>query len=431
MRDLLRRMFTDVLRELDVGRRMKARLSAHGTVLEIDNDLYALDQYREIRVIAFGKAAAEMAATLDETLGAGRARGLVVTSAPATALRPNFEYITGGHPYPNQNSLRAAEHALSIAHSAGEQTLLIFLISGGGSAILEKSLFDDVTIEDLAEFNRVLVTCGANIYEMNVLRKHFSAIKGGRLAVAGWPARQITVYVSDVPADKPSTVASGPTMPDESTVQDCLEVARQYGLLNRLPEAYASRLSGGQLPETPKPGEPHFAHSEWYAVLSNQDGIEALRARAEAQGWRCETDLSCDDWPLPMAADHLLERLRSLRQAARGPACVVSGGELSSPVTGDGIGGRNLAFALHCAMRIAGLPVAVLSAGTDGVDGNSPAAGAVADGTTVARARALGLDPADYFQRSDSYSFFAAVNDALITGPTGNNVRDLRILVAT
>jgi hydroxypyruvate reductase len=317
-----------------------------------------------------------------------------------------------------------------MAAGATPDTMFLFLISGGGSALLDKPLFDDISIDDLAAFNRLLVTCGADIYEMNALRKHFSAVKGGRLALAAQPGRQATIYVSDVPADKPSTVASGPTMPDESSVAECRAIAARYGMIERLPAAYAARLGSGDLPETPKPGDTRFAGSRYYAVLSNQDGIDALKRLSERRGWQTAIDVSCDDWALPRAADYLLEKLRGLRGQAGGTVCLISGGELSCPVTGSGIGGRNAAFALYCAAKIAGQPLAVMSAGTDGIDGNSPAAGAVAVGDTVARASVLGLDPAESFRQSDSYTFFAELGDEIVTGPTGNNVRDLRMLVA-
>ncbi len=435
MREALRRIFLEALRDLDLPRRIGARVSAAGSVLDIDGDLYALDQFRRIHVIAVGKAAAEMAATLDERIGRGRFGGLVIAGASPPLRLPNTRYILGGHPYPNAGSLEAAEQALALVRGCDEKSLVLYLISGGGSALMEKPLFDDISIEDAAEFNRVLVTCGANIYEMNVLRKHFSGVKGGRLAVAAHPARQATIYVSDVPPGKTSTVASGPTHPDESTVAECVEVSERYGLRPRLPLPYRRRLESAavaarEIPETPKPGDLRFAHSRFCAVLSNADGVSALLHLARQSGWLAEADLSCDDWPLERAADYLLARLKQLRQKHGAPVCLVSGGELSCPVTGEGIGGRNLAFTLYCAIRIQGEDLAVLSGGTDGMDGNSPAAGAVADGTTVARARQLGADPSEALRRSDSYTFFAGLNDAIVTGPTGNNVRDLRVLVA-
>ena len=414
MKQQLAEMFREALGSLDLSRRMAARVHCERSLLTIQKDLYDLDAFDEIQVVAIGKAATEMAATFDLLIGRGRASGIVVAPYEATAVLPNFRYLAGGHPYPTQGSFRAARAVLQMLDTSGEQSLVVFLISGGGSAVFELPLFDDIDIEDCRDFYQSLVTCGANIYEMNVVRKHFSAVKGGRLAVAAWPARQVTLFVSDVPAGKDSTVASGPTMPDESTVAECREVLARYSLGDR------------EIPETPKPGDGHFDHSRYYVLLSNEDGVNALADLARACGWNTAIDVSCDDWPLERASEYLLGKLRAMRR----PACIVSGGELSSPVTGAGTGGRNQAFVLDCAMRIGNERIAVLSAGTDGVDGNSPAAGAVADWTTVQRAAQAGMDPRDHFARSDAYTFFAALGDAIITGPTGNNVRDLRILAA-
>jgi hydroxypyruvate reductase len=419
MKQQLVGMFREALGSLDLARRMAARIHCERSLLTIHDDLYDLDAFTQLRVIAIGKAAAEMATTFDLLIGRGRASGIVVAPYEATAMLPNFRYLTGGHPYPTKGSFTAARAVLQMLETCDEQSLVIFLISGGGSAVFELPLFDDIEIEDCRRFYELLVTCGANIYEMNVLRKHFSAVKGGRLAVAAWPARQATLFVSDVPAGKDSTVASGPTMPDESTVKECQQVLARYDLA--LPTSYRR-----EIPETPKPGEGNFDHSRYYKLLSNEDGVKALADLARARGWNTVIDVSCDDWPLERATSYLLDRLVGMQR----PACVVSGGELSSPVTGTGTGGRNLAFVLDCAMHIGNERIAVLSAGTDGVDGNSPAAGAVADGTTMERAAKAGLDPRDYFARSDSHTFFGLLGDAIVTGPTGNNVRDLRILLA-
>jgi hydroxypyruvate reductase len=309
--------------------------------------------------------------------------------------------------------------------------LVIYLLSGGGSALCEKPVTEEISLEDSRAFFRLLVTCGANIVEMNVLRKHFSAVKGGRLAQTASPARQMTLYISDVPVDKPSTVASGPTMPDESSVEDCYEIVERLGLLDKLPAPMRSIFHDRRIPETPKPGDEIFRNSSWHCLLDNQAGLDLLRAEADRQGWVVDQDLSVDDTPLEQAADRLLARLENLRTQNPGrTVALLTGGELSWPVTGDGRGGRNQAFVLDCARKIAGRNIAVVSAGTDGIDGNSEAAGAVADGTTLDRAAKLGLDAADFQNRSDSYRFFEALDDLIVTGPSGNNVRDLRLLVA-
>jgi hydroxypyruvate reductase len=276
-----------------------------------------------------------------------------------------------------------------------------------------------------------LVTGGANIVEMNVLRKHLSAIKGGRLAERAHPARQMTLYVSDVPPDHPSTVASGPTMPDESTVEDCYEIASRLQLMERFPESIRKMFTERSIRETPKPGDEAFSNSSWHCLLDNQSAIDELESAARARQWHVEADLSVDDWPVAKAANHLLRRLERMRQENPGrTVALLTGGELSCPVTGAGLGGRNQAFVLDCVPKISGKNIAVLSAGTDGIDGNSPAAGAVADSSTLHRAQDLGLDPEDFERRSDSFHFFERLGDSLISGPTGNNVRDIRLLVA-
>jgi hydroxypyruvate reductase len=277
------------------------------------------------------------------------------------------------------------------------------------------------------------VTCGADIQEINTVRKHFSAVKGGRLAEAAVPARQITLYVSDVPEHLPAMVASGPTMPDETTLAECDGVLARYGLLEKFPSVFRAlwEQRGYDFPETLKPGDPCFAQSRYYCLLSNWDGVQKLAQLAEAKGVIVKRDARCDDWDLRDAADYLLTRLEELREENPGkPVALISGGELSCPVTGDGTGGRNQAFVLDCVYKIAGQPVVVLSGGTDGIDGNSPACGAIADGESLARAGALGIEPEDYRMRSDSYHFFERLGDAIVTGPTGTNVRDLRMLLA-
>ena len=278
--------------------------------------------------------------------------------------------------------------------------------------------------------HRLLVTGGADIVDVNIVRRHLSGIKGGRLAAAAAPARQVTLYVSDVPADQPAAVASGPTMPDASTLQDVAAIIGRLGICDRLPPSVRQLIEENRLPETPKRGDAAFARSSWHCLLDNAVAVELIGKRAEQLGWLVETDVTVDDWPLADAVDALLARLEAL--AARYPqrtVCLVSGGELSCPVIGDGRGGRNQAFVLRAAQKIADSGIAVLSAGTDGIDGNSPAAGATADGTTMARAEQAGLSATDHERRSDSYAFFRALGDDITTGPTANNVRDLRLLV--
>ncbi len=431
MKDTLRQLFLSTLEGLSLDRVMPEKLSCQDAALEVGGDRIELGRYEKIVVVAIGKAAFPMSRVLTETLEGRAVTGIVVTSAEPEEKLDGFSTYLGGHPYPNEQSFHAAEITQDLLHHLGREDLVIYLLSGGGSAICEKPVSETISLEDCCEFYRLLVTCGANIVDMNVLRKHFSGIKGGRLAKAAHPARQVTLYVSDVPADKPSTVASGPTMPDESTVEDCYAIADRSQLGGRFPRSIRGMFDQSTIPETPKPGDAVFQNSAWHCLLGNQDGLDRLAAQAKSRGWVCRADMSVDDWPLERAVEHLLGEVEGLRSRCPGQTvALLTGGELSWPVTGDGMGGRNQAFVLACAERIAERNIAVVSAGTDGVDGNSSAAGALADGNTAERASKLGMDPSDYQQRSDSYHFFEQLDDLVITGPTGNNIRDLRMLVA-
>ena len=463
-RELCLRLFLQTLDSLRVAPRLRSRMSVRDGVLRIGAQSFPLSRIQTIRMVAFGKAAAEMAETVAEILaGAGtNLRGVVVGPSPALGqplpagprhapsrragtgaggmfhrgsdfTNGEFQYFRAGHPYPDEQSFQAADAVLELLKNCTARDLILFLISGGGSALLEKPFDSSISLDDMRRLHQVLVTCGAGIQEINTLRKHFSAVKGGRLAQRASPAAQVTLYVSDVPDHLPSAVASGPTMPDESTVEDCRRIAAQYGLLEKLPGSIRARLESGQLPETPKPGDACFAQSRYDCLLSNRDGIEKLLELARARGIRAEADTRCDDWQFERAANYLLRRVETLRQQSPGkPVLLVSGGELSSPVApgAKGLGGRNQAFVLYCVPKIAGQPMIMFSAGTDGIDGNSPAAGAIADGQSAERAAAIDMIPEEFLSRNDSYSFFERLNDAIMTGPTGTNVRDLRLLLA-
>jgi hydroxypyruvate reductase len=312
-----------------------------------------------------------------------------------------------------------------------ERTLVFFLISGGGSSLVEQPLDLGVTLADFQQLNSALITCGAPIEKINVVRKHLSATKGGRLAAAAARSMKITIAVSDVPEGEESALASGPTVADPSTVDDVESIVRKYGLLAKLPGSLRGMIERRSLPETPKDDDAAFARSRFEILLGERELLHAAHHCCEAEGFTCLVDTETDDWPLEQAAEHLLAQLEILKKEnPRRRVAIFAGGEVSSPVTGEGVGGRNSAFVLACVPKIAGKRIAVLSGGTDGVDGNSPAAGAVADGESLARAVAVGLDPVDFLRRCDAHGFFSRLDDAVVTGPTGNNLRDLRILLA-
>ena len=423
---MVQHIFMESLARLDVHRAMRRKVDfAEGTLTAGD---VAWKILKPPRVIAFGKAANSMAAALAEILGGAIDAGIVISPAEPTRKLERFKYFAGGHPHPTSGSLAGAEAALRLVQDLTGDDLVIYLVSGGGSAMLEKPLDGTLTLADLVEFYRVLVTGALPIERMNVLRKHLSAVKGGRLALAASPARQLTIYISDVPDGFSSMVASGPTVPDESTVGECYAIAEQFQLAERFPARIRRHFIEKTLQETPKPDNERFAQTKTYCLLSNASAVEAAIDIAGASRFECEADSGLQDGDYREVADRNLESLGRLAAKHPGkPVCLVAGGEVTCPVTGRGLGGRNQAYVLYAAGRIAGQSRVVMSAGTDGRDGNSPSSGAVADGNTVRRAAALGLDPAAFLAESDSYHFFRTLGDTVETGYTENNVRDLRL----
>jgi hydroxypyruvate reductase len=386
---------------------------------------------RSVLVIAFGKAARPMAEAALAELKSLPLRGLLVPSADDPAPLPPLEVIPGGHPLPDEGSLQAGARALELCSGVGPKDGVLFLVSGGGSSMLEKPIDEEITLEELRTLHAALVRSGADIAAMNVIRKHCSAVKGGRLALAAAKAAgQLTLAVSDVPAGDLGALASGPSVADGSTPEMCRKLAAKLGLGPAFPRILRARLEKGLLQPTVARRNPCFERSEHRILLDNPRALERLHARALAAGLVAEVDAT-DGEPVADAAVRLLERLRELKGKHRGArVAILAGGEVSCPLPEQhGIGGRNQHFALHCALQIQGQPVAVLSAGTDGIDGGSPAAGALADGTTVQRGAALGRDATTALAAYDSFPFFSALGDALVTGRTGTNVRDLRVLV--
>jgi hydroxypyruvate reductase len=425
-KQLARQIFLDTLVTVDVRHAMLAKLQREGGALVAGGISYPL--LRPPRVVSFGKAANRMAMVLDEILSGQIEAGVCVAPAKPAKKLDRFQYFVGGHPCPDAGSLEGARAALELVSRMTSDDSVIFLVSGGGSALFELPLDPAISLADLIEFNRILVTCGLPIEQMNVLRKHLSAVKGGRLAMRAHPARQLTVFVSDVPDHLPSMVASGPTMPDESTVEQAYALAEQKGLTSQFPPGIKKSFESRTLEETPKPDDERFQNSRYFCLLSNRDAVEAAMAAAEKLGFASEMDQSGWDVDYRQAAKAHLAALEALREAHKGqPVCLVAGGEIACPVVGPGMGGRNQAYVLCAAQQIDGQRRVVLSAGTDGRDGNSPTSGAVADGQTISRAHALSLDPAAYLAKSDSYSFFRSLGDTLDTGFTDNNIRDVRI----
>ncbi|HXE08751.1 MAG TPA: DUF4147 domain-containing protein [Acidobacteriaceae bacterium] len=426
-----------------MDRTLRMESSVQGQQLYIGNEPpIALDRLKHLRIAALGKAAAVMLEALLAQLAplpsCDLAGVLVAPRRPAN-LPPWIEFFAGGHPLPNAESLAAASAALGtlheIANSPPDEALALFLISGGASAMMELPLDPDISLADTIAFHQALVHSGANIVEINCVRKHFSAVKGGRLALAAGSARKLSLLVSDVPPAHLDALASGPTLPDSTTIADCREILARYSLLDRFPASIRRYFESPSLPETPKPGA--FL-APVITLLDSSALAAAAQSHAAALGFHAAIDNTCDDWSCDRAADYLLARLRDLRRT-HPRYCLISTGEVSVSVpefddSASHLGGRNQHLALYLAtqLRAEDAGIAILSAGSDGIDGNSIAAGAVIDERTIDGSSSVSRRDSALraLAAFDSFPWLAAHDAAIVTGPTGQNLRDLRILLA-
>ena len=417
-------------------RAVRAHLRRRGGVFEAGGRRLELGRGGRVWVVGAGKAAAPMAAAVERIFGARVAGGLVVTKYGHGEPLRRVELREAGHPVPDQAGVEASRDLAAVLRAVRAGDLVVCVISGGGSALLPSPV-EGVALAEKQEVTRLLLGCGATIDEINAVRKHLSVLKGGGLARLAGPASLLTLILSDVVGDPLDVIASGPTVPDPTTFATALEVLDRHHLTGRVPASIRSRLEAGaraEVAETPKPGDPAFARAVTVMVGTNALAISAAAARARALGYRplvLSTTVTGETREVAAVHAAMARELAASGRPARRPACLLSGGETTVTLRGAGKGGRNQEFALAAALGMAGLPrVAVLSAGTDGNDGPTDAAGAYADGDTVARARAAGLDPAAALEANDAYPFFEALGDLVITGPTRTNVMDLRMILA-
>lgn len=374
----------------------------------------------EILVLGVGKAAPAMCAALAESLTERPHRGLLICKQAPVYTPAGFEVIPGGHPVPNEGSLRAGQRALQLASGLKENDLLVCLVSGGGSALMTAPL-PGLGLDDLQALTRSLLACGARIDEINLLRRHLDRVKGGGLAQAAFPARLVSYILSDVVGNRLEAIASGPTAPDPGSKAEALGVLEKYNLTGKVPAAILKALENA--PETPKPGDGLFARVENFIVGSNVQAAQAALRQAQAEGFHPK--FLGDEWQ-GEAREVAKTLCAFIREPLPRPFCLVAGGETTVTLRGDGLGGRNQELALASVAELAGLDdVLLVALATDGEDGPTDAAGAVASGECLQRARALGLDPEDFLRRNDSYRFFAALDDHLRPGPSGTNVNDL------
>ena len=406
-------------------------LHRDGRRLRVGAHTLALPPAARVFVIGAGKASARMAAAVESRLGDLIAGGVVVTKYGHGAALSRVALVEAGHPLPDAAGLAGARRAAEVAAAAGPDDLVLVLLSGGGSALLPLPV-EGITLEEKGAATDLLLRAGATITELNAVRKHLSRIKGGGLARLAAPATVVALVLSDVLHNPLDVIASGPTVPDPTTFADALAAVDRYGLRDQLPAAVREHLergAAGRAAETPKPGDAVFARSVAVVIGDITVAAAAAAERAQALGYAIRLEPVDVEGEARVVGERFGALLRDLRAGGAGsalPACVLMGGETTVTVRGAGRGGRNQEFALAAAGPLDGLPQTLLVAfGTDGTDGPTDAAGAVADGTTLARARARGLDAAAALATNDAYPFFAALGDLIVTGPTGTNVNDL------
>jgi hydroxypyruvate reductase len=396
---------------------------------------YPLDAFDNVWVVGAGKASAEMARAVERVLGARIRGGLVNVKDGHLARLRRIELNECGHPVPDGRGVRGAERIAEIVRGAGKRDLIVCVISGGASALLPMPAAP-IALEEKRATTALLLACGASIREINAVRKHISRIKGGQLARLAYPAQVLTLLVSDVVGDDLDVIGSGPTAPDASTFAGAQAILDKYGLRERVPAAVRERIERGvrgEIAETPKPGDPAFERTTNLIVGSNRLAVDAAARKAHELGLRpavLSTVIEGEAREVARMHAAIAREIRATGRPLKPPLCLISGGETTVTLRGNGLGGRNQEFVLAAAIDLAGIEkVVVLSGGTDGSDGPTDAAGAIADGATIERAERLGLDARRFLAENDSYHFFDALGDLLKTGPTGTNVMDLRLVL--
>jgi glycerate-2-kinase len=416
---------------------MRRRLRLEEEHFRVGTQGFDLSEVGNIIVVGGGKASGAMAEVLEEILE-DRITGGVVNVPEGTASKyraRKIELVEAGHPLPTEAGVKGAERMMGLVSDLGPQDLVVCLLSGGGSALITLPA-DGISLDELRETTQLLLKSGASIQEVNAIRKHLSKIKGGQLAKAAYPARVITLVISDVVGDRLDTIASGPTYPDATTFSDALAVIKKYGLSEKLPKSILKHLergAEGEVPETPKLGEKYFLNTIHEIITSNADAIGAAAAVGKSHGFNVSILTATMQGEAREVGARLAAISKSVMEVSKPvsrPALLISGGETTVTVKGEGMGGRNQELVLSAAIGISGLGnVTIASFSTDGIDGPTDAAGAVADSFTLERARHFKLDPGLYLERNDSYSFFKELGDLLITGPTRTNVMDIACLI--
>ena len=416
---------------------IRDNVSVRNNALRVSDLSLKLDEFERVLVIGGGKASAGMALEIERILGnrvtGGSVNIPIYTKPWPTSSRIVFNPAT--HPIPSQKGVLGVENMLRLIGKPSLKDLVICLISGGGSALMPFPA-SGITLSNKRKTTELLLTSGANIHETNTVRKHLSGIKGGRLAEKLHPATILSLIISDVVGDELESIASGPTVPDNTTYRDAFEVLEKRGLLSKVPTAVRDHISkgiSGEMPETPKPGSPIFKRVHNFLVGSNKQSCGAAARALRQRGYRTlamSTTIQGESREVGKTISGMARDIRESQIPIAPPAAIVAGGETTVTVHGNGRGGRNQELALSAALSIQGMKgILVASIGTDGIDGPTDAAGAIADGTTIERALKNGLEVKSFLDENNSYPFFEKLNDLIITGPTGTNVNDIMIAI--
>jgi len=435
MRQHARTIFEAALKAVDPIEAVLRYVKRVDDGLQVGEHRFAFKDYDRILVVGAGKAGAPMAQALEGLLGDRISDGVIVVKEGHGLPVGHVRIHEASHPVPDERGIKGAEEILALVKDAGERDLVLCLISGGGSALLVAPA-EGVTLKDKQEVTRLLLACGADIHEINTIRKHLSRAKGGGLARFAYPAAVVSLILSDVIGDDLNVIASGPAVPDTSTFADTRQVLEKYGIWDRVPAAVQSRIDQGlkgDIEDTPKAGDAVFERCYSELVGTNLQALKAAGLKSEDLGYRTLILSSTVEGEAREVAKVLTAIAKEVRDSGNplsAPACILCGGETTVTIQGDGKGGRNQEFVLASALVIdGGENVVVLAGGTDGNDGPTDAAGAMADGSTLVRARAKGLDPLDFLRRNDSYHFFQTLEDLVMTGPTRTNVMDVYMLL--
>jgi hydroxypyruvate reductase len=440
MRRMAKTIFLKALSAVNPSIILKDRIRIEKDYLriKIDENLektFNLNTFHKIFVVGTGKASNSMALAIEEIFGNRITKGLITTKYGHLLPLKKTEIIEAGHPLPDQNGYEGAKKIQNLLKESGPNDLVIFLLSGGGSALLPFPA-EGIGLKEKQEVTQLLLDCGADIKEINTIRKHISKMKGGWLAQWAYPSTVIGFILSDVVGDQLDAIGSGPTVPDPTTFGEAWEILKKYDLLNEISPSIQKYLQlgiKGKREETPKPGDAVFEKVYNSLIGSNILALRVAEKEASSLGFNTLILSSSIEGETREAArfhSAIAKEVISSGNPIPKPACILSGGETTVTIKGNGLGGRNQEFALAGAIEINGIEkVVLLSGGTDGTDGPTDATGAVADHTTVPRAKSMGLDPKAHLENNDAYPFFKKLGDLLITGPTHTNVMDVRILL--